>query len=350
DALYLTQLGEAADETVVLFPLENEPTAWLSRGGVWPSSNRFTDIRAATRGTGGRVIIDRLREIGFERGTIGIPGLTGGVLAHCREGEGEVNWQSVEMIKRAFPNAAVVSATELLGEARFQKSAEEIDFLRKGTLLGEKILQTILDYAHVGVPERRVFAQMWATNAREGGSVTPMFGWTCGPFPNVYHRVEQPSFRSFQPGDFLSVEIDGRWGGYISQIDPCFYFGKAPRELEDVHRAIFDTFNNALSILRAGMTVADVFSRANQTALDGRLQTTLSMHGRGTGDDGPLALGLRDTHLLGVELKENSVMMLRASGSLDGVSYGRWADTVVIRRNAAERLGTRPQILYEVEG
>src|SRR6266571_5601456 len=174
DALYLTQLGEAADETIVVFPLEGEPTAWLSRGGVWPSSNWFTDIRAATRGTGGKVIIDRLRERGFEAGTIGIPGLTGGVLAHCREGEGEANWQSVEMIKAAFPNAQVVSATELLGEARFEKSNEEVAFLRKGTRVGEKILQTILEHARIGVPERKVFAQMWATNAREGGSVNPM--------------------------------------------------------------------------------------------------------------------------------------------------------------------------------
>src|SRR5581483_12095445 len=84
DALYLTQLGEAADETVVLFPLENEPTAWLSRGGVWPSSNWFTDIRAATRGTGGASAAGRLKELRLERGTIEIAGLTGGMLSHCR--------------------------------------------------------------------------------------------------------------------------------------------------------------------------------------------------------------------------------------------------------------------------
>lgn len=348
DALYLTQLGEAADETTVVFPLEGEPTAWLSRGGVWPSSNWFTDIRPGTRGTGGRLIIDRLQEMGFHGATIGIPGLTGGVLAHCREAEGETNWQSVEMIKQALPQAQIVSATELLGEARFQKSAEEIQFLRKGTLLGEKILQTILDYARPGVPERQVFAQMWATNAREGGSVNPMFGWSSGPFPNLYHRLEQPSFRTFRVGDMLSLEIDGRWGGYVSQIDPCFYFGHAPQELKDVHQVIFDNFNQALARLTAGMTVGDLFEIGAQKAMGGRVQASLSTHGRGTGDDGPLALGRGDPKLLGVELKENSVMMLRSSASFDGVSYGRWADTVVIRKRGAERLGTRPQLLYEL--
>src|SRR5487761_1056242 len=99
------------------------------------------------------------------------------------------------MIKQAFPDAKVESEPDLLGDARYQKSGEEVEFLRKGTQLGEKILATILEYARTGVPERTVFAQMWATNAREGGSVNPMFGWSSGPFPNLYHRVEQPSFR-----------------------------------------------------------------------------------------------------------------------------------------------------------
>ena len=345
DALYLTQLGEGADETTVVFPMTGEPTAWLSRGGVWPSSNWFTDIRAGVRGTGGHLIVDRLKEMGFTRGTIGIPGLTGGVLAHCREAEGEVNWQSVEMIKQAFPDAKVESATDLLGEARYQKSGEEVEFLRKGTQLGEKILATILEYARTGVPERTVFAQMWATNAREGGSVNPMFGWSSGPFPNLYHRVEQPSFRRFQPGDMLQLEIDGRWGAYISQIDPCFYFGKAPQEMKDVHQAIFDNFNQGMARLKAGLTVGDVYQAGSGKAMGGRVQTSLSLHGRGTGDDGPLALG---RGFQDVVLKENTVMMLRSSASLDGTDYGKWAETVVIRKDGAERLGSRPQMLYEL--
>jgi Xaa-Pro dipeptidase len=52
DSRYLTQLGENTDETTVVFPVEGSVTAWHSRGGVWPSSNWFADVRAAARGTG----------------------------------------------------------------------------------------------------------------------------------------------------------------------------------------------------------------------------------------------------------------------------------------------------------
>src|SRR5919106_515192 len=47
DARYLTQLGENCEETTVLFPLEGDVTAWQTRAGPTPSSNWFSDIRAA---------------------------------------------------------------------------------------------------------------------------------------------------------------------------------------------------------------------------------------------------------------------------------------------------------------
>src|SRR5215510_6226221 len=85
DSRYLTQLGENSDETTVVFALSGEVTAWQSRGGIWPSSNWFTDIRAARRGTGGRTVAERVKELGLDRGTIGIAGLASSLLGHCRQ-------------------------------------------------------------------------------------------------------------------------------------------------------------------------------------------------------------------------------------------------------------------------
>jgi hypothetical protein len=76
DSRYLTQLGENSDEVTVAFPIEGDVTAWLSRGGVWPSSNWFTDIRAAERGMGGKTISNYLNaHPELAKGTIAIAGL-----------------------------------------------------------------------------------------------------------------------------------------------------------------------------------------------------------------------------------------------------------------------------------
>jgi len=354
DARYLTQLGENSDEATVVFPREGDVIAWHTRPGVWPSSNWLTDVRAAPRGTGGRTVSDRLKEMGFGqstggRGTIGIAGLTSSLLGHTRETEGEVNWQSVEIIKREFPNATVVSATDILGEARYVKSAEEIDFLRKATQVAEATLQAVVDSARDGVRERHVFARMCFANADADGSFQPMFGWISGPLGNTYHRVEQPSFRTLKTGDILSIEIEGRWGGYIAQIDQTFSIGAAHQDLKDGMKLACESFDRVFEAMRPGVTVGELIEAGNVTGMNGRGQASLTMHGRGTGDDGPLVTGRITPELRAVEMNEGCCMIVKPSARVDGKpDYGHWGDVVVVRRNGAERLGTRPQQLYEL--
>src|SRR5207253_3790430 len=138
------------------------------------------------------------------------------------------------------------SGTDVMGEARFQKSEEEIDFLRKGSVVAEKTIQAIREHARPGVAERHVFAWMNFVNADAGGSFQPMFGWISGPLGNTYHRVEQPSFRNFQRGDALHIEIEGRWGGYIAQIDQCFSIGPANQDYKDGVKLAFEAFDRWL--------------------------------------------------------------------------------------------------------
>jgi Xaa-Pro dipeptidase len=348
DSRYLTQLGENSDETSVIFPIEGDVTAWHSRGGVWPSSSWITDLRAAGRGTGGQTIIDRLKEMGFERGTLGIAGLTGGVLSHCRSNEGEVNWQSVDMIQRTFPNAKIVSATDLLGESRFVKSEEEIEFLRKGTEIADALIEVVAQHARAGVPEREVWAHMMYTYGEMGGSYEPMFGWISGPLGNTFHRVEQPTFRKFAEGDVLSVEFDGRWGGYISQVDQLFTFGKAPQDVQDVMKLTIESYNRVEEAMKPGVTVGELMDIGNVEGMGGRGLARLGMHGRGTGDDGPLVIPNPIPGTRELVMQEGAVMCVKPSGSLDGKSdYGRWGECVVVRANGGERLGKHPQKVYE---
>ena len=148
DPRYLTQLGENSDEAIVAFPIGGEVTAWHTRPGVWPSSNWLADIRAAPRGTGGQTIVNWVREHPrYERRTIAIAALDSNFYAHVRALEGEANWQSVDIIREALPNARIISATPILGGARWQKSEEEIEFIRRGAEVAEKTLQAVVQHA-----------------------------------------------------------------------------------------------------------------------------------------------------------------------------------------------------------
>lgn len=350
DPRYLTQLGENSDETIAAFPIEGQMTAWHTRPGVWPSSSWLADIRAAPRGTGGQTIVNWVKEHPqFERGTIAIAALDSNFYAHVRALEGEANWQSVEIIREAFPNARIISATPILGEARWQKSDEEIEFIRKGTEVAEKTLRAVVQHARAGVPERHVFAEMVFANADAGGSLMPMFGWISGPLGNTPHRVEQPSFRSFQAGDVLVIEIEGRWGGYIAQIDQTFSIGPAPQDLKDGFKLACESFDRVFETLKPGVTVGELVDAGNVAGMNGRGRASLTMHGRGTGDDGPPAFGNFPPAVRDMEIREGCCFILKPGASVDGkADYGRWGDSVVVRHNGAERLGTRPQQLYEL--
>jgi Xaa-Pro dipeptidase len=350
DARYLTQLGENSDETTVAFPIEGRVDAWHTRGGVWPSSNWLEHgVLPAPRGTGGRTIVDWVKQHSqFERATIGIAGLTSSLLGHVRETEGEVNWQSVDIIKRELPNARIVSATDLLGEARYVKSAEEIEFIRKGTEVAEATVQAVVQHARPGVRERHVFAQMLFANADAGGSFQPMFGWISGPLGNTYHRVEQPSFRTFQAGDVLSIEIEGRWGGHVAQIDQTFSIGTAHSDLKEGIKLAFESFDRVFEAMKPGATFGKLIEAGNVSGMGGRGEASLTMHGRGNGDDGPLVTTRITPEMRALQLKEGSVMIIKPSARVDGKpDYGHWGEVVVVRANGAERLGTRPQTLYE---
>jgi len=349
DARYLTQLGENSDEVTVAFS-QDEVTAWLSRGGVWPSSNWFTDIRAADRGTGGKTIAAYLREHPkLARGTIAIAGLTSSPIAHVRTAEGLVNWQSYELLRAEFSEARFVSATPVLGEARWRKSPEEIAFVKKGVEIAEITLQALRDHARPGVSERELYAHMMFANAMAGGSFHPMVGWISGPQTRPYHRVEQPAFRTLHAGDLISVEVEGIWGGYHAQLDQTLALGAAPPHMHAAMQCVWDVFDRVVARMKPGVTLGELMDLAEATGLvGGRVRTGLGLHGRGTGNDGPLLVQRRPEppEVRAVVLEEGCCFNVKPSAGIDDVGdYVRWGDSVVVTATGAERLGTRPQEL-----
>ena len=86
----------------------------------------------------------------------------------------------------------------------------------------------------------------------------------------------------------LLIEIEGRWGGYVAQIDETFSIGPAHQDLKDGMELAWESFNRVFEAMRPGVTVGELTQAGDLTAMNGRGKARLLMHGRGTGDDGPL--------------------------------------------------------------
>jgi Xaa-Pro aminopeptidase len=353
NARYLTHVGGGGDADVaVVFPLEGEVTAVATSAAPrWPTVQEWTkDVREARRRYG-KVVADRLKELGVDRARIGITGLGGGT----RTPEGTIGHQFWTQIREGFPKADIVDATPILTEVRYVKSAEEIEVLTKSMELVERGYDAILATARPGVKDWEVWAAAQYAMMKGGSEMPVHCNWVSGK--NPVRTLTRPSHRQIERGDLIINELEASWIGYRSQgVQPVFV-----EEIDPVHAELFkvqrDIFEALIGKLRPGVSVRELSEWTEQAAKKAApskgpaagARGKLTMHGRGAGDDGPIITGhAREPHQLAVTLQENMVFIFKPSAETpDGVPFAicTWGDTVVIGANGGRRLGKRPHDL-----
>src|SRR3954454_20600624 len=119
DARYLTQFGMNGEQIGCVFPLNGSvigfggPSAKLAAGWI-------DDVRSPRR-TFNDSIVDALKELGVEHGVIGVCGLQSDKYNLMRVPDGVVGSNLMDLMRKTFPHAQIVSATHVTGEARMTK-------------------------------------------------------------------------------------------------------------------------------------------------------------------------------------------------------------------------------------
>src|SRR5881409_3721095 len=180
---YLSHCGGGGDADIAaVFPLEGEVTAIATSAAPrWPTVQDWTkDVREARRSYG-RVIVERLKELGVERGRIGITGL--GDVEGTRTPEGTIFYGTWKQIREAFPNAELIDATAILDEVRYVKSEEEVHVLTKSMEINELALEAEIEAAKVGVKDWEVWAAVHYAMTRNGSELPIHCFWVSGKNP-----------------------------------------------------------------------------------------------------------------------------------------------------------------------
>src|SRR2546423_14614954 len=105
-------------------------------------------------------------------------------------------------------------------------------------------------------------ANMYQAAIAAGGSMPMMLGWYSGPFGHIHHRIEQPPHRVMPSGDYLAVEIEGRWGGYVAQIDQSVTLGEVPSWAADAHKVAVECFWDIVNAMKPGVTYGELIEAA----------------------------------------------------------------------------------------
>ena len=342
DSRYLTTIGGFATEVFTVFPREGEVTAYIfNRAAWWKQAQPWvTDVRDG-RNRWGQNAIERINELGLQKGTIGISGLAG----LFRAPEGIIPYSSVKAIQEAFPQGKIVNATEMMQEIRAVKSAEEVSMLERSAAIVEKTIEAMVENANPGVSEKELYGAMVHAMLANGGELPTLFFLSAGP--GLSNSSFVPTDYRIQKGDRIIDEIEAKYGGYAAQAVSPVVLGAPDDEYKrmiDISRACFDAI---LSVMKPGVTFGalfDVYKRTVEEHGKGKyLWNHPMMHARGLGDDGPALLGDKDLERFSkIELQTGMTFILKPQvRPAEGKGRASLGDTVTVTESGARRLGKR---------
>jgi Xaa-Pro dipeptidase len=342
DSRYLTTIGGFATEVFTVFPREGEVTAYIfNRAAWWKQAQKWVaDVRDG-RNRWGQNAIERINELGLQKGTIGISGLAG----LFRAPEGIIPYSSVKTIQDAFPQAKIVNATEMMQEIRAVKSAEEVSMLERSAAIVEKTIEAMVEHANPGVSEKELYGAMVYTMLANGGELPTLFFLSAGP--GLTNSSFVPTDYRIQKGDRIIDEIEAKYGGYAAQAVCPVVIGTPDNEYQkliDISRACFDAI---LGAMKPGVTFGalfDVYKRTVEEQGKGKyLWNHPMMHARGLGDDGPALLGDKDLERFSkIQLQTGMTFILKPQvRPVEGKGRASLGDTVTVTESGARRLGKR---------
>jgi Xaa-Pro aminopeptidase len=344
DSRYLTTIGGFNTEALAVFPRDHAATAYVfNRAAFWKGVQGWiADVRDG-RNRWADNVAERLSEIGFAHGRIGIAGLG----ALTRSPDGLVTHRTVERLTAQFPAAEIVDATQLMLDARKIKSVEEIALLERSTAMAEKMVATV-HALRPGHTERHVYAAMISTLVAEGGDAPAMI--LIGAGPDLDHGSFVPTNRKLADGDLIVGEVEGRYAGYSGQIVRPAALGRAKPEYRALIDATAAVFTAVLEAMKPGVSLGEVASAYERAVArqGGEIAYPL-MHARGLGDEIPAVIAAEDrVRLADVSLEDGMTFVLKPRLRRKGLPVAQVGDMVAVEARGARRLGTLPLRLIDV--
>jgi Xaa-Pro dipeptidase len=220
----------------VVVPLEGEPTLVYSMGGTHIEAVRrevaaaLSDVRSSRGGQFGDVIVQRVRELGLERGRIGLVEVDPVFGDHL-----PVN--QYEALRRGLPQAELVFTRRLMHELLVVHSDEELACIRRAAALCDRAMEALAERARPGVTEYQLRAAAAHAIMDGGGDVDFLIiGSTSMAEPSMVFGNPRPSGRALRAGDIVMMELAAGYRGYTAQIGSPVCLGEPPRRV----RRFFD--------------------------------------------------------------------------------------------------------------
>lgn len=241
-------MGTMELDAFVVVPYEGDPTVLiLGLNARLPdriARSIVYDVRGSLNNAG--ALVDRIKELGLERGRIGIVRQAPWLSLHH---------DHMRALEEECPHAEFPEFGDEFWKKRLVLSDEEIACLEEAGRIGDAAVQAVIDNLRPGMSETDLFAIIYEALGREGGEL-PCMVLACGEdMRNPVSGFQRPRAmsRTISDNDVLLMEIGARdRHGYEAQTGKPIIYGDPPPLFEDLLDTMFTAYERVTDVLRPG--------------------------------------------------------------------------------------------------
>lgn len=263
----------------LVLPHVGEPTLVYPHPGCHIEAARkmvsIKDVRGSEHGHYGKVVADRLIELGLQNGRIAIA-------AADRTGPEFMGMNAYNELRRYLPQAMFMFLPLLLHELTHRKSPEELRAMQKAGELATKALEAVAAAARPGVRDYQLEAAATHAVMNGGGRVhLLMLASTSMNDPRLIFPNPNPSARALREGDIILCELAMSYMGYSAKIGHPVSVGAPTKRYGDFFRnVVIGGFKAIRDELKPGAPLEKVREVAARAFRDrGAQSRPICMHG-----------------------------------------------------------------------
>lgn len=269
----------------VVLPAHGDPLLFAQSYNHVPNAREVSAVETRWGGTdSARSVAQYAVEAGTAAGTLGYVG--------------EVPVQHALTWQRELAGWQLRDVTNAFRRLRWRKSAEEMEWLRRGAALTDAALQHLIDAVRPGLREYQLGALIEEAALSLGG-LPHLYYISSGPQgrPGACVPRQHLSHRVVERGDVINTEISVSYWGYSGQIHRPIFVQAEPTPLyRQLWEAARETYTRCCEVLRAGATVEDVLDAAEVIHDRGFTVNDDLLHGFGIGLLPPTVRTRRTAH------------------------------------------------------
>jgi len=261
-------------ENILLFIAGQDPVLLVESFNHVPNALRQSIIEdtryAGAKSRFAQTILDVLRERDAKCNRIGV-----------------VGWMPYQAYNPLLEGLAGAEATDLSSDfrlMRLRKSAEELEWLRRGAERTDSALMSMVDGMRPGMKEHEL-AGLLADGYREQGGEDYLHYISSTPQddPDRACPAQTLSQRTLERGDIIAMELSIGYWGYAGQALRTMVLQDSPNQLfSDLHDVAEIAYHRMCEALKPGATSEDVLAAARVIDERGYHVIDGLLHGYGT--------------------------------------------------------------------